>query len=429
MTYTVILYIFFTYTFLIILIGVFNYKKIQKKSIKRKRKKKKISKNKKDKLYFFIIIPCYNEEKVIRRTLYRLFKNTFNGEVVVVDDDSSDKTTQIVEKMNNDRIKLIKRKLPNAQKGKGDSLNLALKYVRAKSSKMDYDKRNIIVGVLDADGALCKQAFRKLKVAFSKPHIKVVQLRVKMYNSFKNMLQVSQDVEFFTINNLAQITRRYSRTIALSGNGQFFRLGTILTTLGKKPWGTALLDDYEMTLKLMMAGVEITYMPEAYVYQESLSSVKKFIKQRSRWVQGNLDCLKYFRVVMKSKRIDVVQKTGVIYFLLQPWINFISDMITIILFFSLWYIIIFKVKFSISIATSLLGLFMISLIWGGYFTCLYLKNLKDFGEKRPRLKLLVELPFIISYVYVFLFFSIIIAFYRKAFNKNSWFKTERDSEH
>ena len=417
--YMVVTYIFLTYMFLIIFTGVFAYRKDKKKIYKRKKKKRE------EELYFFIIIPCYNEEKAIGKTLSKLFSNKFNGEAVVVDDDSSDNTAQIVERYPYSRIKLIRRKLPFAQKGKGDSLNQALRYIEKKSLKLEYASRNIIVGVLDADGAVSDHAFEELEKNFANPKINVVQLRVKMYNTFKNMLQVSQDVEFFTINNISQITRGYSATVGLSGNGQFFRLGTVLSKLGNKPWGTALLDDYEMTLKLMLEGVRITYISEAYVYQEALSSVKKFIIQRSRWVQGNLDCLNYLKRTMKSKRINKTQKLGILYFLIQPWINLIADIIIVVLFFNLSYTIIFDGKITISLITSMIGLFLFSLVWGIYFTYLYVKDLNGFEEIKPTRRLIIELPFMISYVYIILFFSIIIAFWRKALGKNNWFKTER----
>lgn len=418
--YSVIVYIFLTYIFLIILTGFYTYKK-DNSILTSTKTEKKINKN----IYFFIIIPCYNEEKVIGKTLSKLFSNKFNGEVVVIDDDSIDDTTKIIEQYSNNRIKLIKRRLPNAQKGKGDSLNQALRYIEEKTLKMNYSTSDVIVGVLDADGAVSKNVFKELKKHFSIADTDAVQLRVKMYNNFKNMLQVSQDVEFFTVNNIAQITRMYSKTVGLSGNGQFFRLSTVIASLGNSPWGTALLDDYEMTLKLMMHGIKVTYVPDAYVYQEALYSVKKFIIQRSRWVQGNLDCLIYLKPVLKSKSINNTQKIGIIYFLIQPWMNLIADSIIFLLFFNTVHIFFLKETLTIAMMISALGVFFLSLLWGVYFTSCYLKDLKRFSEIKPNKKRLVELPFIISYVYIILFFSIIIAFCRKLFKQNSWAKTER----
>ena len=48
--------------------------------------------------------------------------------------------------------------------------------------------------------------------------------------------------------------------------------------------------------------------------QEALRDVKRFIRQRSRWVQGNLDCLAYLPRVIKSKSLTLRQKCGIYYF-------------------------------------------------------------------------------------------------------------------
>lgn len=40
--------------------------------------------------------------------------------------------------------------------------------------------------------------------------------------------------------------------------------------------------------------------------------------------EGNLDCLKYLRSVVKSARVKKTQKIGVLYFLIQPWLNLIA---------------------------------------------------------------------------------------------------------
>lgn len=109
---------------------------------------------------------------------------------------------------------------------------------------------------------------------------------------FTNTLQASQDLEFFTVNNMSQNLRMHSRTVGLSGNGQFFRLKPVVAALICHPWGHALLDDYEMTVKLMMKGITIDYIGACWVYQQAVIHVRAFIKQRSRWVQGNLDILR-----------------------------------------------------------------------------------------------------------------------------------------
>lgn len=57
-----------------------------------------------------IIIPLYNKEKFVKRTIKSLLVQTFDKfEVLFIDDGSTDKSAQIVESIQDDRIKLIKK--------------------------------------------------------------------------------------------------------------------------------------------------------------------------------------------------------------------------------------------------------------------------------------------------------------------------------
>lgn len=251
-------------------------------------------------------------------------------------------------------------------------------------------------------------------------------MRVKMYPHFKNELQVLQDIEFFSINHMAQIMRMYTRTVGLSGNGQFFRLQPILDKIGLHPWGNALLDDYELTIKMMLKHLHVDYMTDTYVYQEALTSPRRFIRQRSRWVQGDLNCLKYLPRIIKSKTLSRTQKLGIYYFLVQPWLNLLADLAIIVLttitLINWRYLYGQLPLFTLTVVS--VGLVVFSLFWGIVFGFFYHHDLKHFKEPRLRLRQLLILPVGISYMYIILFFSIVIAFWRWSFHENSWIKTE-----
>ena len=57
-----------------------------------------------------IILSTYNEALVIENTINEILKNLENLEIVLVDDNSPDGTFEIVEKMNNPKIKAYRRK-------------------------------------------------------------------------------------------------------------------------------------------------------------------------------------------------------------------------------------------------------------------------------------------------------------------------------
>ena len=57
-----------------------------------------------------VILCTYNEEKFIGRALKKLIKRNIVGEIIIIDDNSQDKTIQIVNKFKSKKVKLYVRK-------------------------------------------------------------------------------------------------------------------------------------------------------------------------------------------------------------------------------------------------------------------------------------------------------------------------------
>lgn len=414
--YVGIVYLFLVYIMLILLLNLKPPKK----------EERPINKN----LVYYFIVPCVNEELVIRQTIQALLDFNCQGKVIAVDDGSYDRTYEIMQEFDPEKCLILKRVLPNAQKGKGLALNAALKLCIEDVNSRHIDKELVVVGVLDADGKLSVNSIDELNQSFSNKQVSAAQLRVKMYPVFKNTLQVVQDFEFFTVNNLAQSARTKTNSVGLSGNGQFFRLKPILEEIGEDPWGDSLLDDYELTLKLMMANLKIDYISKAYVYQEALSSIKKFIKQRSRWVQGNIDCLKYLKKILPSQTLLWTQKMSIYYFLSQPFLNLFADVYIFVCAIKLLSHFIDSLNIVennlITFALSFLFVLSLSILIGGFFSFIYYINLSKHNEPLPPWSKLLILPIAASYTYIILFFSIVIAFWRQITNQRAWIKTERN---
>ncbi|MGX4687525.1 glycosyltransferase [Vagococcus sp. JNUCC 83] len=414
--YDLVIFLFLTNLNLIFLLNITSEKRKKRK----KRKKEK-------KLYYYFFVPCVNEEKVIYKTIKSLLKIKRDAHVIAINDGSTDSTLSIMRRFPKSRCTIINRKPPNARVGKGLALNQALLYCLKDVKKKKISFNRVIIGVIDADGKLSKNAIKELNRAFYPDNVSAAQLRVKMYSKFSNTLQVAQDAEFFTINNLIQNARVRTNSVGLSGNGQFFRLKPIIDTIGFEPWGTSLLDDYELTLKLMMNKLKIAYVSNAFVYQEALASTSLFIKQRSRWVQGNLECLKYVKPTIKSNSLSNIQKISVLFFLSQPFINLIGNICVLIYAkISITYIWVNIAHSDMNDWFVYLVLFFVSISIGTGFTILYYKNLKRYKEKKPSNILFIFLPFVISYLYIILFFSVVIAFIRQLSNQHSWIKTKRN---
>ncbi|MEA2098384.1 MAG: dolichyl-phosphate beta-glucosyltransferase [Patescibacteria group bacterium] len=88
-----------------------------------------------EEIYLSVIVPAYNEEKLIKNTLSEienfLFAQAYSYEIIVVDDGSRDKTSSILEELrvNSKKLTIIKN---NRNKGKGYSVRRAMLFANGK---------------------------------------------------------------------------------------------------------------------------------------------------------------------------------------------------------------------------------------------------------------------------------------------------------
>jgi cellulose synthase/poly-beta-1,6-N-acetylglucosamine synthase-like glycosyltransferase len=298
-------------------------------------------------LAWHLFVPALNEEQVIGGTVGYLRATFPAAHVWVIDDDSDDGTAPIVagRAAADPLIHLVSRRGPDARTGKGDALNAAY---RALSQWLPAatDRARMIVGVVDADG---RPAPNCLDVCaggtlFGDPAVGSVQVLVRMMNRgnrrpFPNRgrlvnflgqtLVRLQDMEFRVPISAIQLTRQRTRTVGLGGNGQFSRLSALdlVTDQNGRPWRGALLEDYELSLHLMMAGHRNEYTQDTYVDQEGLPDIRRLIRQRTRWGQGTMQCGVYLRGLWTSPHVSVIGALEATYYLFQPWLQIIGTLV------------------------------------------------------------------------------------------------------
>lgn len=100
--------------------------------------------------YISIIIPAYNEEARIKDTLEGIKDIKDINEIIVVDDGSSDSTSEIAKKIESDKITVITQ---DKNRGKGYALNNGLKIAMKNAD---------IIGFLDADLGSSSSEVQKL---------------------------------------------------------------------------------------------------------------------------------------------------------------------------------------------------------------------------------------------------------------------------
>ena len=82
--------------------------------------------NMKEKFEISVVIPAYNREKTIKRCIDSAMRQTYAAsEIIVVDDGSTDKTLNIIEKEYNGAVRVIKQKHKGAQAARNAGIRIA----------------------------------------------------------------------------------------------------------------------------------------------------------------------------------------------------------------------------------------------------------------------------------------------------------------
>ena len=292
-------------------------------------------------------IPCRDEAAVIAETLTRMRERFPHVHVWIIDDASTDGTGDIVSRVaaGDPMVHAVIRRAPDARTGKGAALNAAYRQLtRWRASRDDgvEDDRTIVI-VLDADGSLSANALRQASgpAAFGAFDVGAVQVAVRMTNradpapapgrgrlvqAWARYLVRMQDIEFRTTIAAMQVLRMRTVSVGLGGNGQFTRLSALrAASVGQgEPWGDALLEDYEVGLRIMLAGYRTVYAHDAWVSQEALPSARRLLTQRTRWCQGGLQCARYLPRIYASRAFTNAGALEAAYFLAIPYIQLIG---------------------------------------------------------------------------------------------------------
>ncbi|WP_191243902.1 glycosyltransferase family 2 protein [Amycolatopsis deserti] len=297
--------------------------------------------------HFFV--PCRDEEAVIGDTI-RYLRSTFpQAHVWIVDDDSDDRTAEIVtglrvrDSVADPNLHMVRRRRPHARTGKGDALNAAYaQLVAFQGLREDYDR--VVVVVVDADGRPAPDCLDVCSAGhlFGDPRVGAVQVDVWMSNRdtppssrsrlgrmFGLKLAQLQDLEFRTAIAAIQTSRRYTGTISMGGNGQFTRMSALASIGGAElePWRGSLLEDFELGVHLLIAGWRTEFTADTHVSQEALYSLRRFLTQRTRWGQGTMQCGRYLRRIWDSAHISTFGAAEMMYYLAQPWLQLLGSLI------------------------------------------------------------------------------------------------------
>ena len=233
-----------------------------------------------------IVVPTYNEEKVIEKRIKNLFELDYpkdNYEIIVVDSGSADNTAQIVEKLiekhysSGLNLRLIKEE---ERKGKASAINSGKKHAKGE-----------IVLITDANSVFDKNVLKEMMPHFKNPKVGAVGGRYYVANP-ENKLAASESFYW----DLEYIMRKGESVLdsACLFHGEINAWRKELVDVDTR----MLSEDLDMCVKIRKKGYKVEYEPEAKVYEPSAITPKDQIKQRKRTsigtIQNMFKYLSYF---------------------------------------------------------------------------------------------------------------------------------------
>jgi peptidoglycan-N-acetylglucosamine deacetylase len=224
-----------------------------------------------------VLIPCFNEEKVIVQSVTRILaSNWTNLEVIVLDDGSKDATASVVRKAfaNEPRVELMS--FENG--GKARALNRGLARTRGE-----------IIVALDADTLFPPDTLGRLARWFVDERVGAVAGNAIVGNRL-NLITRWQALEYVTAQNLERraLAALGAVTVVPGAVGAWRR--SVLLSLGGYPADT-LAEDQDLTLAVQRAGWRVEFDASARAYTEAPDTVDGLLKQRFRWSFGTLQCI------------------------------------------------------------------------------------------------------------------------------------------
>jgi peptidoglycan-N-acetylglucosamine deacetylase len=259
------------------IVGVFRYFVLSGLLARLHLRRKKLSYN-----YHFtpgvsIVVPCYNEEVVIKRTISSLLKSTYsNIEVVVVDDGSTDNSLKTIKNSfgTNSKVTIYNK----VNQGKSIALNYGI-----RKAKYEY------VICVDADTIFHPNGVRELMKHFENPEVGGVAGNVQIGNATSNLTK-AQQLEYSVSQNFDKESyASVNSVIVVPGPIGAWRKPVLLGAGGLH--ADNLAEDTDLTLRVLQQGWKIVYEPNALCYTESPETYPAFVRQRNRWQFGVLQVL------------------------------------------------------------------------------------------------------------------------------------------
>ena len=240
-----------------------------------------------------VLIPAYNEEKVIKRTVDAVLDSDYPDlRVIVIDDGSRDRTLEVAraafaDEERSSRVLILTK--PNS--GKAEALNFGLQHLRDEE---------IFVGI-DADTVIAPNAISLLVPHFFNRKVAAVAGNAKVGNRV-NLWTRWQALEYITSQNFE---RRALNTLGavsvVPGAIGAWKTSAVLEAGGYHTDTVA--EDADLTMALLRRGYRVEYEDLALAYTEAPVNANGLMRQRFRWSFGVLQSVWKHRAAFARKGV------------------------------------------------------------------------------------------------------------------------------
>jgi len=276
-----------------------------------------------------VLIPAYNEEKVIERTVRAALNSDYPSlRVIVIDDGSKDRTLAVArdafaEEAEAGRVLILTK--PNS--GKATALNYGIEHI---------GDAELFIGI-DADTIIAPDAIARLVPHFVNPKVGAIAGNAKVGNRV-NLWTRWQALEYITSQNFERRALDVLGAVSVvPGAIGAWRVSAVREAGGYHTDTVA--EDADLTMALLRLGYRVEYEDMALAYTEAPTHANGLMRQRFRWSFGILQAVyKHRSVVARKGALGWVALPNIVIFqILLPLVSPLIDIMFVI--GTIWYFI------------------------------------------------------------------------------------------
>ncbi len=216
-----------------------------------------------------VLIPAWNEEKSVDRTIKSILKSDYpNFEVIFIDDGSTDKTYEFAKKYESEKVKVFTKK----NGGKASALNFGIERARGD-----------VIFSMDADTIVHNKAMRRMVRYFKDEKVMSVTPAMLIDNPNTIMRRVQQ-IEYVLGVFLRKVFASLNAIYIAPGAFTVYRK-TFFDKHGGYEEGN-ITEDMELALRIQSKGYRTENAPKAVIHTTGPAKFNPLTKQRIRWYTG-----------------------------------------------------------------------------------------------------------------------------------------------